>query len=289
MPMMVNQGSAMPRVLLLGGTTEAAEMASALAAAGVDAVYSYAGRTYAPVAQPLPVRVGGFGGVVGLCEYLQAEEITHVIDATHPFAAQISRNAVEACAIGGTPLIALEREPWTPVEGDRWIMVPDHVQAVAALGATPRRVFLAIGRQTLQAFADAPQHRYLLRLVDPPADALPLPQADLVIARGPFSVEGDRVLLQGHGIDIIVAKNAGGRGAEAKLIAARALGLPVVLIDRPPVPHRKIVRTAGEAMCWLFPLQADRRTGLANSAKAVPDGPEMRDDGTRRHGTLRGE
>ena len=226
-------------------------MARALAEAGVDAVYSYAGRTENPVPQPLPVRVGGFGGVAGLAAYLQAEGITHAVDATHPFAAQMSRNAVEACAATGTPLIALERAPWAAVEGDRWTHVPDIAAAVTRLGDAPRRVFLAIGRQTLDSFAGAPQHHYLLRLVDPPTEPLPLPRAEAVISRGPFTVEGDRALLRDRRIEVIVAKNAGGAGAEAKLVAARELGLPVVLIDRPWVPGRRVARTVAEVMAWL--------------------------------------
>lgn len=243
----------MHRVLLLGGTTEAARIARALADAGVAAVYSYAGRTEAPVAQPLPLRIGGFGGVPGLVDYLRAEGISHVIDATHPFAAQMSRNAVEACTSTGTPLIALEREPWQAAAGDRWTHVPDLDAAVAALGEAPRRVFLAIGRQNLDAFAGAPQHHYLLRLVDPPTEPLPLPDAQAVIARGPFDVAGDRALLDAHRIEIIVAKNAGGAGAEAKLVAARELGLPVVLIDRPQLPPRQMARSVAEVMAWLAP------------------------------------
>lgn len=226
-------------------------MAQALADAGVDAVYSYAGRTEAPVAQPLPVRVGGFGGAAGLAEYLRAEGISHVIDATHPFAARMSSNAVEACAETAVPLVALEREPWQAGEGDRWTHVPDLVGAVTALGEAPRRVFLAIGRQTLEAFAGAAQHHYLLRLVDPPTEPLPLPRAEAVIARGPFDVAGDRALLQEHRIDVIVAKNAGGTGAAAKLVAARELGLPVILIDRPPAPERRVARTVPEVIAWL--------------------------------------
>jgi precorrin-6A/cobalt-precorrin-6A reductase len=239
------------RILLLGGTTEAARMARALAEAGVDAVYSYAGRTEAPVAQPLPVRVGGFGGIEGLVAYLKAAGITHLIDATHPFAAQMSRNAVEACAATRTPLIALEREPWQAAEGDRWTHVPDLEGAIAALGEAPRRVFLAIGRQNLDAFSVAPQHHYLLRLVDPPSEPLPLPRAKAVIARGPFTVEGDRKLLRDHRIEVIIAKNAGGAGAEAKLVAARELGLPVILIDRPLVPKRQVARSVEAVMAWL--------------------------------------
>lgn len=226
-------------------------MARALAAADVEAVYSYAGRTEALAAQPIPVRVGGFGGVPGLVDLLFTEYFTHIIDATHPFAAQMSRNAVEACKITGCRLIALERKPWLAQAGDRWTQVGDLAEAVAALGPAPRRVFLAIGRQTLAAFVDAPQHHYLLRLLDPPADALPLPHAEAVIARGPFDVAGDKELLLQHRIEVIVAKNAGGAGAEAKLIAARELGLQVILIDRPVVPERRVVRTVGDVMAWL--------------------------------------
>lgn len=241
----------MPRILLLGGTTEASLMARALAEAGVDAVFSYAGRTHRPVPQPLPVRVGGFGGAAGLAHWLHAEGISHVIDATHPFAAQMSRNAVEACARTATPLIGLERPPWQAGPGDDWRPVADPAAAVAALPEAPARVFLAIGKQGLAAFAARPQHHYLLRLVDPPTEPLPLPQASVVIARGPFDAAADTALLRAHAITHVVAKNAGGTGAAAKLTAARTLGLPVILIDRPVVPPRAVAATVAEVMAWL--------------------------------------
>lgn len=226
-------------------------MARALAGAGLAAVYSYAGRTAAPVAQPLPTRIGGFGGVAGLASYLTAEGITHVIDATHPFAAQMSRNAAEACAQTGVALAALQRPAWRAGPGDRWTHVADMAGAVAALPAEPARVFLAIGKLHLQDFAVAPQHFYLLRLVDAPEGPLPLPQAQAVIARGPFSADEDRALMQSHRITHVVAKNAGGAGAEAKLAAARALGLPVILIDRPALPPRTTFAEVDEVMGWL--------------------------------------
>lgn len=225
-------------------------MARALAAARVEAVYSLAGRTVAPEAPPLPTRIGGFGGAEGLARYLMAGAISHVIDATHPFAARISGNAAAACAATGTALIALERPPWVPGPGDRWTAVPDIAAAVAALPAAPARIFLAIGRQEIAAFAAHPQHHYLLRLVDPPEAPLPFP-AGVVIARGPFTEDGDRALLQDQGIDLIVAKNAGGTGAVAKLHAARALGLPVILVDRPALPPRPTCATPAEVMHWL--------------------------------------
>jgi precorrin-6A/cobalt-precorrin-6A reductase len=249
--MIVSQGSDMTRILLLGGTTEANLMAQAIAKAGLAGVYSYAGRTEAPMGQPIHMRVGGFGGVEGLRAYLEAEGISHVIDATHPFAAQMSTNAVVACEATDTPLIALERAPWTPGEGDRWTHVPDIEAAVAALDGPSRRVFLAIGRQHIDAFAAQPQHAYLLRLVDAPTGPLPLPQAEVVVARGPFDLASDTALMQAHRTEVIVAKNAGGKGAVAKIAAARALGLPVVMIDRPVLPPRRVVHGVAAVMSWL--------------------------------------
>ena len=248
----------MTRILLLGGTTEASRLARALADAGMNAVFSYAGRTETPVAQPLPMRIGGFGGVAGLVDYLAHNGISHVVDATHPFAAQMSRNAIEACAANGTPLITLQRPAWAAGPGDDWHSVSDIEAAVTALPDAPARVFLAIGKQTLAPFAAKAQHHYLLRLVDPPEGALPLPQTSVVIARGPFDVETDTALLRAHAITHVVAKNAGGAGAEAKLIAARALHLPVILIDRPALPTRKVVATVPEVMEWLCHPATDR-------------------------------
>jgi precorrin-6A/cobalt-precorrin-6A reductase len=241
----------MTRILLLGGTTEAGLMAQAIAGAGLAGVYSYAGRTETPMGQPIHMRVGGFGGVDGLQSYLAAQAITHVIDATHPFAAQMSRNAVAACAAESVPLIALERAPWVAGDGDTRTLVPDIPAAVAALAGPAKRVFLAIGRQHLEPFAAQPQHHYLLRLVDAPTGPLPLPLADVVVARGPFDLASDSAILRDHGTELVVAKNAGGKGAVAKIAAARALGLPVVMIDRPRVPTRKVVRSVADVMAWL--------------------------------------
>ncbi|MBI1385122.1 MAG: cobalt-precorrin-6A reductase [Rhizobiales bacterium] len=241
----------MTRVLILGGTTEAGLLARAVAEAGIPAIYSYAGRTASPVRQPLATRVGGFGGPQGLADFLRAEAITAVVDATHPFAARMSANAVAACAATGVPLAAFEREPWRPRPGDDWRRVPDIDAAVAALAGEPARVFLALGRLHLAAFAAAPQHDYLLRLVDAPTTPLPLPNARAVIARGPFTIEDDISLLRSHAIELVVAKNAGGVGASAKLDAARHLSLPVILIDRPYVPERLVLRSLAEVMAWL--------------------------------------
>ncbi|NIZ59688.1 cobalt-precorrin-6A reductase [Sedimentitalea sp. CY04] len=241
----------MMRILLLGGTTEASALAKQLAMAGRDAVFSYAGRTARPASQPLPMRQSGFGGVAGLVEYLHCEGITHVVDATHPFAAQMSANAVAACSEAGVALCALERQPWQAGEGDNWISVGDMQGAVDALHVEGARVFLAIGKQNLDIFAAKPDNHYLLRLVDAPEAALPLPDCEVVVARGPFDAASDQALMAEHGITHVVAKNAGGAGAEAKLQAARALGVPIVMIDRPQVPDRMILRSVGEVMTWL--------------------------------------
>lgn len=219
---------------------------------------SFAGRVERPKRQPLPQRVGGFGGVAGLADYLRAHQVTHVIDATHPFAAQMSSNAVAACAQINTPLMALTRAPWNAVSGDDWKHVPDIVGAVAALDQPARRVMLAVGRMHLQDFAPNPQHFYLLRLVDPPTAPPPFPDHHVLVSRGPFTTDDDRALMRDYGIDLVVSKNAGGTGAYAKIAAARALGLPVIMIDRPNIPPRPEGRSVAEVMAWIAHFGADR-------------------------------
>nr|WP_284694300.1 cobalt-precorrin-6A reductase [Rhodoplanes serenus] len=249
--MMAGNGKRL-RVLILGGTSEARRLAEVVARfAGIDAVLSYAGRTENPAPPPIPYRVGGFGGRDGLVAYLRAERIDRVVDATHPFAAQMSRNAVAACAATGTPLLALERAPWRPVDGDLWIDVDTLEEAADALGETPRKVFLGIGRLHLDVFARRPQHDYLVRLVDPPRGELPLPHVRVIVARGPFDVAGDQAMLERHGSEVVVAKNGGGTAAVAKIAAARALGLPVVMVRRPRIQPRPAVETVAAVMRWL--------------------------------------
>jgi precorrin-6A/cobalt-precorrin-6A reductase len=222
--------------LILGGTTEATALANAMAGLGLSGVFSYAGRVARPKSQPLPTRIGGFGGVHGLCRYLQDHAITHVIDATHPFASQMSHNAIAACEQANVPLIALTRPAWSKGAGDNWRRVPDIAAAAAALGGGAQTVMLAVGRMHLDAFAGQPQHRYVLRLVDAPdAGTIPFPNATVIVDQGPFTVENDRALMVDHGVDLIVSKNAGGTGAQAKITAARDLGIPVVMIDRPVI------------------------------------------------------
>jgi precorrin-6A/cobalt-precorrin-6A reductase len=240
----------MMRALILGGTADASLLAAEVARAGPDAVYSYGGRTRAPADQPLPTRIGGFGGVSGLADYIRREAITHVIDATHPFAAEMSRNAVDACADTETPLIALERAAWARMPGDNWIEVANVGAAAAALPQAPANVFLAIGRQHIAPFASKPQHAYTLRFVDPPEAPLPF-AADVIVSRGPFTFDRELEMLRARESAWIVARNSGGDGAYAKIDAARTLGLPVIMIARPALPERRRVDSVAEVMQWL--------------------------------------
>jgi precorrin-6A/cobalt-precorrin-6A reductase len=248
--MMVNQASDM-RALILGGTGDANRLADVFVREKIGAIYSYAGRTQIPLGHSLPTRIGGFGGAMGLADYIRKERITHVIDATHPFAAEMSRHAVEACAATNVPLVALERAPWSRTTGDNWIEVADIPGAIDRLPEQSARVFLAIGRQHVAPFAAKPQHAYTLRFVDAPDGALPLPDAEVIVSRGPFTLEGDRELMRARRIEWLVARNSGGTGARAKIDAARELGLPVIMITRPALPERKRVESAEEVLAWL--------------------------------------
>lgn len=243
--------SATPNVLLLGGTTEASALARLLAAHHIAATLSYAGRTEAPRAQPVPVRIGGFGGLRGLIDYLRAHCVTHLVDATHPFAATMSTYAVAAAREVGVPLMAMTRPAWEPVTGDRWTRAADIAHAVAQLAGPPRRVMLALGRMHVNAFTAQPQHHYLLRFVDAPDVPPALPHHTLLVDRGPFAAEDDAQLMRKHAIELVMCKNAGGSGAAAKLIAARGLGLPVLMIDRPVLPPRQEVYDPHQVLAWL--------------------------------------
>jgi precorrin-6A/cobalt-precorrin-6A reductase len=239
------------RVLILGGTTEASAIARALAGDGRFApLLSLAGRTRAPVPPPIPWRVGGFGGAAGLAAFIAAERIAALIDATHPFAARMKANA----ATVSIPRVAVLRPAWTAGPGDRWTLVASMAEAARALGEEPRTVFLTVGQGELGAFG--PPHRYVVRSVDPPVDAPP--GATIISARGPFSAEADRTLMQRHGIEVLVTKNSGGAAVAGKLAAARALGMPVVMVARPPPPPGPLVPDAAGALQWLDHVAALR-------------------------------
>lgn len=242
----------MRRILILGGTTEARRLAERLASRDDLAVtVSLAGRTREPASQAVPMRIGGFGGAQGLADYLVAERIEALIDATHPYAAIMSANAARAAEIADVPLLALRRPPWIAIPGDRWTEVADTAEAVRALGEAPRHVFLALGRNEIGAFVQAPQHFYLVRSVDPVEPPLAVPRAFYVTGRGPFTEEDDSALMIEHAIDAIVAKNSGGSATYGKIAGARARGLPVILLRRPVTPQVTSVETVEDAVAWL--------------------------------------
>lgn len=243
-----------PRVLILGGTAEAASLARTLADSygdKVDVTTSLAGRTRAPDPLPGQVRSGGFGGAEALADYLKDQRIAAVIDATHPFAAQISANAVIACEIANVPRLVLSRPGWSPQPGDDWVDFDSVEAAAAGLSRFGRRAFLTIGVQELSAFADLADIWFLVRLIDTPADPLPLTDCQIITGRGPFSVDGERALMVSHRIDVLVTKASGGDATAAKLEAARVLGLPVLMVRRPPAPEGPAVDDVSAAMDWV--------------------------------------
>jgi precorrin-6A/cobalt-precorrin-6A reductase len=240
------------RILVLGGTGEAGALARELAARpDLDAILSFAGRTKIPDGWPISTRVGGFGGIEGLVAYLRAERIDAVVDATHPFAARISRNAQAACASTGTPIIVLTRPAWLREANDRWICVPTLAAAPAALGPARKRVFLTIGRLELAVFEAAPQHHYLVRSIEPLDPPPRLPHFHFIAARGPFDVAAERALMQSENIDILVTKNSGAPATFAKIEAARQLGLAVVMIDRPEQSSATAVYDPSDVLAWI--------------------------------------
>lgn len=236
-------------VLILGGTAEARELAAALDAAGVTVTSSLAGRVADPRLPPGRVRIGGFGGPEALAAWLAEHGVAAVLDATHPFAERISASAARACPRAGVPLLRLERPPWSERPGDRWHRVADLPAAAALVPALGRRVLLTTGRQGLAAFAAVDDAWFLVRCVDPPAPLLP-PRHELLLARGPYTLEGELALVDRHGIDVVVTKDSGGAMTAAKLDAARARELPVVLVERPPRPAAPTVASVAEALAW---------------------------------------
>ncbi|MFP5077088.1 cobalt-precorrin-6A reductase [Rhizobium sp. YIM 134829] len=238
-------------VLILGGTTEAKAVAEALAARpDLAPLLSLAGRTLSPRPQPVPVRVGGFGGAEGLARFLKEGSFRLMVVATHPFAARISAHAARAAAETGVPAIQLTRPAWQKQLGDRWQEVETVTEAVSALGDAPKRVFLAIGRQEAAAFEAAPQHAYLIRSVDPVDPPLTLPRMESLLATGPFDEAAEEALLRARGIEVVVAKNSGGAATYGKIAAARRIGLPVILVARPPLPDLRQASRIDEVLAF---------------------------------------
>ncbi|SFA93017.1 precorrin-6A/cobalt-precorrin-6A reductase [Amycolatopsis marina] len=240
------------RVLVLGGTAEARALASTLVAEGVPVISSLAGRVSAPKLPDGEVRIGGFGGPEGLAAWLTGEGITAVVDATHPFAERIGASAAAGAAAAGVPLLRLERPGWADerewADVD-WRPVTSLAEAALAVGRLGERVFLTSGRQGLAAFAGLTSLWFLIRCVDPPEPPLP-PHSEVLLSRGPYRVGDELALLRDHRIDVLVTKDSGGSMTSAKLVAARELGLPVVLVRRPARPETNSVTSVAAAARW---------------------------------------
>lgn len=239
----------MKRVLVLAGTSQARELIGAMPE-GFEVTASLAGVTREPVDLGCATRIGGFGGVDGLAAYLRAERIDVLVDATHPFAAQMTRQAAQAAAAVGVAHVILQRDGWTPEAGDDWRFV-DGFDAVAGIIPEGRTVFLGTGRQTLEQFANMAGRRLLCRVIDPPQRAFPFAGGRFVVGRPPFSIEEEVAFFTGESVDWLVVKNAGGARSRSKLDAARQLGLPVVMQRRPALPDAPVMRSVPDCLAWL--------------------------------------
>jgi precorrin-6A/cobalt-precorrin-6A reductase len=244
----------MLRVLILGGTGDARQLASALdALPAVQVISSLAGRVGSPLLPVGEVRVGGFGGADGLAAWLVSEQIDAVIDATHPFAATMSLSAAHAAATAGVPLLGLRRAGWTERSGDDWRRVSSLAQAAEALPGLGERVFVTTGRKELAPFAELDAHWFLIRSIDAPEPPLPL-RLEVLLDRGPFDLDAEIGLMRQYEIDVLVTKDSGGHMTSAKLDAARELGLPVVMVNRPAAPDVPSLATVAEALAWVRAL-----------------------------------
>ena len=242
------------RLLILGGTTEAAELARAAVARFGDALEvttSLAGRTERPRPLAGGTRTGGFGGADGLFAYLTEHHVGRLIDATHPFAARISTAARIACEQARVPRLMLQRPPWLRHRLDRWVEVDSIATAAAIVGRTGRRAWLTVGATELAHFSAATTVHFLVRMVDSPRQPLPLQSYEVIVGRGPFSLAEERNHIERHTIDVLVCRASGGAATEAKIIAARERRVPVIMVQRPPVEPGEIVDTVEAALAWL--------------------------------------
>ena len=247
------------KVLILGGTSEATALAAALRdEQGIESISSLAGRTRRPGPIEGRVRIGGFGGSHGLLHYLRNADIAAVVDATHPYASEISRHAAQACGIANVPRLQLCRLPWKPEPGERWMTVPSMTEVPRVLTTLPQAhtgtVFLSTGRKDLEAFSNCATMKFAVRLIDPPASQLPLVRYELVLGRGPFSAADEMGLFVRLGVSVLVSKNSGGTATHAKLAAANHLNVPVVMVDRPAREAGLVVNDVAAAKDWIVTL-----------------------------------
>ncbi len=236
----------------MGGTSEARKLCHQVSERKTDAIVSFAGRVTNIESQPLPTRTGGFGGVLGLVDFIVQRKISHLVDATHPFSANISENAIEAARLTGVRFATLERPAWVPCPDDNWFRVKSVEEAIDTLSDQKDRIFLAIGRKNILGFLNRKANFYLLRVVETAPEISSKSDYKIIYGKGPYKFENDKKILIDYNITKIIAKNSGGVGSRAKIDAARVLEIPVVMIDRPKISYRKIFETVEETMDWLF-------------------------------------
>ncbi|MGK7921855.1 MAG: cobalt-precorrin-6A reductase [Trichodesmium sp.] len=240
------------RLLILGGTGEGLKLATlATTISGLEVINSLAGSTSKPVLTSTLTRIGGFGGLSGLTDYLQEQKIDLLVDATHPFATQISENAAIASNKLNIPFLMLIRPPWEKKSGDRWLEVENNQTAARVVPELAAKIFLTIGRQELVNYAHLKNLWFLMRMIEQPQPNTPLPSGKIITERGPFSLLTERSLLQKYEIGAIVSKNSGGDATYNKIIAARELDIPVVMIKRPSLPEGQQVSDVESAVSWL--------------------------------------
>ncbi len=236
----------------MGGTGEARNLSFLIKKANLKAVISYSGAVSKTNKQPLPKRTGGFGGANGLAKYIIEEKITHLVDATHPFANQISENAILAAKETQVHFVALERDAWKPKRVDQWTKVKDIEDAIQLLDGPRERIFLAIGRHEVKKFETKKHHFYLLRIIENTPVNFDTPSFEIIYDKGPFKYKNDKMLLLKYNITKIITKNSGGLGAKAKLDVARDLNIPIIMIDRPIISPRYILNSPDKVFNWII-------------------------------------
>ncbi|WP_019955175.1 cobalt-precorrin-6A reductase [Yoonia vestfoldensis] len=238
-------------LLLLAGTTEARAIATALQ--GQDVMASLAGATRDPAPLPVATHVGGFGGAEGFRDFLSQHHIHAVLDATHPYAARITQRSATVCAELDLPFCQLLRPPWVAGPGDLWTEIASEEEAARHIpqGAT---VFLGTGRQMLDGFANLTGRRVICRQIDPPEGPFPFQGGEFLVGRPPFSVQDEIALFRRLRVDWLVVKNAGGQASATKLVAARTLRIPVLMIARPAVGNWPQVLSVAAALAWVAEL-----------------------------------
>lgn len=238
------------KLLLLAGTGEAVQVAGALHSKGIPAIASYAGTKRGSRDLKIPTRYGGFGGEAGFTQFLINEGITAVLDATHPFAAQMSHRSANVCTHLGLPYRQLLRPAWRPEAGDNWVRLRSEAEAAEHIPAGST-VFLATGRRTLRHYANLSESELICRQIYPPDGPFPFPNGRFLVGTPPFSVEDEIKLFHKLGIDWLVVKNAGGAASASKLEAARLADIKVAMIERPVQPEGQKAATVEEAMAWV--------------------------------------